>query len=110
LQHNFNEAFKHTDVIVSPTLPAFPPRVGEVWVQSGKLHENVIDAFLRFNIPYDLTGFPAISIPCGFGSTGLPIGLQIAGKAFDETTILRVANAYEQSTTWHLVGHPSPAS
>jgi aspartyl-tRNA(Asn)/glutamyl-tRNA(Gln) amidotransferase subunit A len=102
LQHNFNEAFKHADVIVSPTLPAFSPRVGEVWVQSGKLRENVIDAFLRFNIPYDLTGFPAISIPCGFGSTGLPIGLQFAGKAFDEKTILIVANAFEQASSWHL--------
>ncbi len=102
LQHNFNEAFKHVDVIVSPALPAFPPRIGEVWVQSGKLQENVIDAFLRFNIPYDLTGFPAISVPCGFGESGLPVGLQIAGKAFDEKTILIVANAYEESTSWHL--------
>ena len=109
LQHNFNEAFNRADVIVSPTLPAFSPRVGEVWVQSGDLRENVIDAFLRFNIPYDLTGFPAISIPCGLGSTGLPIGLQIAGKAFDETTVLRVAHAYEQSTEWHLVRYGLPS-
>jgi aspartyl-tRNA(Asn)/glutamyl-tRNA(Gln) amidotransferase subunit A len=93
-------------VIVSPTLPTFSPRVGDVWVQSGDLREHVIDAFLRFNIPYDLTGLPAISIPCGFTSTGLPIGLQIAGKAFDETTVLRVANAYEQSTEWHLHRYP----
>jgi len=109
LQRNFNQAFKHADVIVSPTLPALPPLVGEVWVQSGNLREHVIDAFLRFNIPFDLTGFPAISIPCGLGSTGLPIGLQIAGKAFDETTVLRVANAYEQSTEWHLVRYALPS-
>jgi aspartyl-tRNA(Asn)/glutamyl-tRNA(Gln) amidotransferase subunit A len=109
LQRNFNEAFKHADVIVSPTLPAFSPRVGEEWVQSGDLRENVIDAFLRFNIPYDLTGYPAISMPCGFGSTGLPIGLQIAGKAFDETSVLKVANAYEQSTEWHLVRYTLPS-
>jgi aspartyl-tRNA(Asn)/glutamyl-tRNA(Gln) amidotransferase subunit A len=102
LQRNFNQAFRGVDAIVSPTLPAFSPRVGDVWVQSGDLREFVVDAFLRFNIPYDLTGFPAISIPCGFGSTGLPIGLQIAGKTFDETTVLRVANMYEQSTTWRL--------
>jgi aspartyl-tRNA(Asn)/glutamyl-tRNA(Gln) amidotransferase subunit A len=106
LKNNFNEAFKRADVIVSPTLPTFSPRVGDVWVQSGDLREHVIDAFLRFNIPYDLTGLPAISIPCGFTSTGLPIGLQIAGKAFDETTVLRVANAYEQSTEWHLHRYP----
>jgi aspartyl-tRNA(Asn)/glutamyl-tRNA(Gln) amidotransferase subunit A len=102
LQQNFINAFSRADVIVSPTLPAFPPPVGEVWVQSGELREYVVDAFLRFNIPYDLTGFPAITIPCGFGSTGLPIGLQVAGKAFDETTIFRVAHTYEQSTQWHL--------
>jgi len=109
LQRNFNEAFNRADVIVSPTLPAFSPLVGEVWVQSGDLRENVIDAFLRFNIPYDLTGFPAISIPCGLSSTGLPIGLQIAGKAFDETTVLRVANAYERSTEWHSVRYALPS-
>jgi len=109
LQHNLNEAFRRVDVIVSPTLPAFSPRVGEEWVQSGNLREYVIDAFLRFNIPYDLTGFPAISVPCGFGSTGLPIGLQIAGKAFDETTILRAAHACEQSTEWHLVHNTLPS-
>jgi aspartyl-tRNA(Asn)/glutamyl-tRNA(Gln) amidotransferase subunit A len=109
LQRNFNEAFNRADVIVSPTLPAFSPPVGEVWVQSGDLRENVIDAFLRFNIPYDLTGFPAISRPCGLSSTGLPIGLQIAGRAFDETTVLRVANAYEQSTEWHPARYALPS-
>jgi len=102
LLRNFNEAFKRADVIVSPTLPALPPQVGEVWVQSRDLREHVIDAFLRFNIPYDLTGLPAISVPCGFSSTGLPIGLQIAGRAFEETTILKAASAYERSTDWHL--------
>jgi len=102
LQRNFHKAFQHADVIVSPTLPALPPPVGEMWVQSGDLRENVIDAFVRFNIPYDLTGLPAISVPCGFSAMGLPIGLQIAAKAFDEATVLRVAYAYEQSTPWHL--------
>ena len=102
LQRNFNEAFKLADVIVSPTLPAFPPRVGEVWVQSGDLREHIIDALLRFNIPYDLTGLPAISVPCGFSSTGLPVALQVAGRPFEETTILKAASAYEQSTNRHL--------
>lgn len=92
---------KRVDVIVSPTVPAFPAVVGEVWVQSGDLPENVIDSFLRFNITYDLTGFPAISLPCGFSSAGLPIGLQIAGRAFEETTTLKVAHGYEQATDWH---------
>jgi aspartyl-tRNA(Asn)/glutamyl-tRNA(Gln) amidotransferase subunit A len=101
LKQRFAVAFEHADVIVSPTLPAFPPVVGEVYVQSADLHEHVIDAFLRFNIPYDLTGMPAITVPCGFSSSGLPIGLQIAGRAFDEETVLRVAHSYEQATDWH---------
>ena len=101
LQQNFNRAFERVDVIVSPTLPAFPPVVGEVWVQSGDLREHIIDASLRFNIPYDLTGLPAITVPCGFSRSGLPIGFQIAGRAFDESTILKVAHAYEQATDWH---------
>ena len=102
LQRNFNEALEHADIVVSPTVPAFPPVVGQVWVQSGDLREHIVDAFLRFNIPYDLTGLPAISVPCGFSSAGLPIGLQIAGRAFEEATILKVAHAYEQSTEWHV--------
>jgi aspartyl-tRNA(Asn)/glutamyl-tRNA(Gln) amidotransferase subunit A len=95
------EVFRQADVLVVPTLPAFPPRIGEVYVQSGDLREHVVDAFLRFNIPFNLTGLPAISVPCGFSSSGLPIGLQIAGKALDEATVLRVAHAYESHQSAH---------
>lgn len=101
LQKTLGEVLEKVDVIVSPTLPAFPPRIGEVYVQSGDLREHVVDAFLRFNIPFNLTGLPALSIPCGFSAAGLPIGLQIAGKSFNEVTILRVAHAYEAHTDWH---------
>ena len=101
LTSNFAKAFETVDAIVSPTLPAFPPKVGEVWVQSGDLREHIIDAFLRFAIPYDLTGMPAITIPCGFSKSGLPIGLQLAGRAFAESTLFTIAGAYEQATDWH---------
>lgn len=100
LQKNFAAAFDQVDVIVMPTLPAFPPELGQMMVQSGSLHEFIVDAFLRFNIPFDLTGLPAISLPCGFGSNGLPIGLQIAAPAFHELRVLQVAHAYEQSSEW----------
>jgi aspartyl-tRNA(Asn)/glutamyl-tRNA(Gln) amidotransferase subunit A len=53
-----------------------------------------------FTGPYNLTGMPAISVPCGFTPSGLPVGLQIAGKPFDEPTVLRVAYAYEQQARW----------
>ena len=54
-----------------------------------------------FTNPFNLSGLPAISVPCGFSSATLPIGLQIAGRAFDEATVLRIAHAYEQATSWH---------
>ena len=62
--------------------------------------ESVLAASWRFTYPYNLTGLPAISVPCGFDREGLPIGLQIAGRPFDEPTVLRVAHAYEQTHDW----------
>ena len=55
----------------------------------------------NYSRPFNLTGQPAVSLPCGFSTGGLPIGLQIAGRPFDEATVLRVAYAYEQATDWH---------
>src|SRR5207249_3435559 len=51
--------------------------------------------------PFNVTGQPAISVPCGFSSLGLPIGLQLAGRAFEDATVLQAAHAYEQATDWH---------
>lgn len=106
LQEELTKAFEQADVIVTPTLPAPPPPIGQYFVQSGDMREHVIDAFIRFNNPFNLTGMPAISVPCGFGSENLPIGLQIAGKPFDEAMVLRVAHAYQVHTSWHKK-HPS---
>jgi aspartyl-tRNA(Asn)/glutamyl-tRNA(Gln) amidotransferase subunit A len=106
LQQDLAQAFEQVDAIVTPTLPAPPPPIGEYFVQSGDMREHVIDAFIRFNNPFNLTGLPAISVPCGFGSANLPIGLQIVGKPFDEATVLRLAHAYQAHTEWHKK-HPS---
>ena len=54
-----------------------------------------------FTIPADMAGVPGVSVPCGFTQTGLPIGLQIIGRALDEATVLRAARAYEGATDWH---------
>jgi len=54
-----------------------------------------------FTIPADMAGVPGVSVPCGFTKTGLPIGLQIIGRALDEATVLRTARAYERATDWH---------
>jgi aspartyl-tRNA(Asn)/glutamyl-tRNA(Gln) amidotransferase subunit A len=51
--------------------------------------------------PFNLLGFPAISVPCGFDGAGLPVGLQLVGRPWEEATVLRAAHAYEQATDWH---------
>jgi aspartyl-tRNA(Asn)/glutamyl-tRNA(Gln) amidotransferase subunit A len=52
-------------------------------------------------MPFNLSGLPAVSFPCSFSTSGLPIGLQVVGKAFEEATVLRIAHAYQQITDWH---------
>ncbi len=51
--------------------------------------------------PFNITGLPALAVPCGFSPAGLPISLQLAGRPFDEATVLRAGHAYEQATEWH---------
>jgi aspartyl-tRNA(Asn)/glutamyl-tRNA(Gln) amidotransferase subunit A len=98
IKQDFEKAFERCDCIITPTSPT--PAFG-----IGEKIENPLQMYLSdiFTIPANLAGIPAISIPCGFSKAGLPIGLQIMGKAFDEETILKVAHAYEQETEWHLM-------
>jgi aspartyl-tRNA(Asn)/glutamyl-tRNA(Gln) amidotransferase subunit A len=60
-----------------------------------------------YTISINLAGLPALSLPCGFDSGGMPIGMQLIGKRFDETTILRVGHHYEQATEWHKKKPPA---
>jgi aspartyl-tRNA(Asn)/glutamyl-tRNA(Gln) amidotransferase subunit A len=102
LRQQIEDALKEVDVLVMPTssIPAspIPERAG-----IGSKQE-VLDGFngrRSFTAPFNLANAPALSINCGFTSENLPIGLQLAGKPFDEETLLRVAYAYEQATDWH---------
>lgn len=96
IKRDFDEAFKKVDVIVTPTSPTAAFRIGEK-------SEDPLQMYLSdiFTISVNLAGVPGISIPCGFTSGNLPVGLQLIGRHFDEETILRMAYAYEQSTDWH---------
>lgn len=89
------------DVIVTPSSPitAWQKGCWEVEVEGSP--ESVLAASWRFTYPFNLTGLPAISLPCGFDGKGLPIGLQIAGRPWDEWSVLAFANAYEQAHDWH---------
>jgi aspartyl-tRNA(Asn)/glutamyl-tRNA(Gln) amidotransferase subunit A len=96
------------DVLITPATMTAAPRPGALQVHVGGRQMSSREALLRLMRPFNLTGLPAMSIPCGFTPTGLPIGVQIAGKPFDEATVLRVAHAYEQQTDWHRRQPPSP--
>lgn len=100
------ELFKTVDLLLTPTLPttAFP--IGTTSLKIGEQKVNVVSLLTQYTRPFNLNGFPAITIPCGFSENQLPIGLQIIGRPFDEETVLRTAYAYQQSTDWHLKRPP----
>jgi aspartyl-tRNA(Asn)/glutamyl-tRNA(Gln) amidotransferase subunit A len=100
LIEDFRAAFERVDVIVGPTTPITAWKAGEWTVKVGGKDESVLAASWRFTFPYNLTGLPAISLPCGFDRDGLPIGLQIAARPFEETTLLAAAHAYERRHEW----------
>jgi aspartyl-tRNA(Asn)/glutamyl-tRNA(Gln) amidotransferase subunit A len=95
VRRDFEQAFARVDLIVAPTTPGVAFKMGE--------KEDPLQMYLNdiFTIPVNLSGLPGLSIPAGFTQTGLPIGLQLIGRAFDEATLLRAAHAYESVTSWH---------
>jgi aspartyl-tRNA(Asn)/glutamyl-tRNA(Gln) amidotransferase subunit A len=100
LMQAYRKVFETVDVVIGPTTPITAWKRGEWNVQVAGQAESVLAAYWRFTYPYNLTGLPAISVPCGFDRDRLPIGLQIAARPFDESTVLRVAHAYESSHEW----------
>jgi aspartyl-tRNA(Asn)/glutamyl-tRNA(Gln) amidotransferase subunit A len=100
IKQDFDAVFEQFDAVVGPTSPnvAFP---------LGAKTQDPLAMYLNdlFTIPTSLAGLPGISVPAGFVD-GLPVGLQIIGKALDEPTVLRIAHAYEQSTDWHTRRSP----
>jgi aspartyl-tRNA(Asn)/glutamyl-tRNA(Gln) amidotransferase subunit A len=101
LIRDFESVLQRVDVIVTPSSPVTAWKSGQPSVITGGLEESPLAASWRLTYPYNLTGMPAISLPCGFDERGLPVGLQIAGAAFDEAMVLRVAAAYEGLHSWH---------
>jgi aspartyl-tRNA(Asn)/glutamyl-tRNA(Gln) amidotransferase subunit A len=103
---DFQAAFEEVDVILAPTSPIPAPRVGARTVHAPGEGDNIVRAeLLRLTRPANQTGFPAISIPCGFTREGLPVGLQLMGPRWGEARLLAIALAYEEATEWHK-GHP----
>lgn len=93
VQQEFREVLTETDVVLTPTSPQ----------PAGPFEESTLLGTLKrlsFTSPFNISGLPAISVCCGFTAAGLPIGLQLAGRPFDEATVLRAAHSYEKATPW----------
>ena len=95
IRRDFEAAFQEVDLIVTPVMPTPAFKLGEKVADPLQMYLSDI-----YTISVNLAGIPAISLPCGFSKAGLPIGLQIIGRAFEEETVLRAAHAYEQATMW----------
>ena len=94
VRRDFERAFERVDVLAAPTTPGVAFKHGE---KADPLAMYMNDVY---TIPASMTGLPAISVPCGFNASGLPIGLQLIGRTLDEATLLRAAHAYAQATPW----------
>jgi aspartyl-tRNA(Asn)/glutamyl-tRNA(Gln) amidotransferase subunit A len=96
----FYAAFREVDAIVTPTAPVPAPLIGSDYASIDGEEIGVRPALVGMCRPANFTGLPAISVPCGFTGEGLPVGLQLIGRAFDEATMLRIAHAYERAQDW----------
>jgi aspartyl-tRNA(Asn)/glutamyl-tRNA(Gln) amidotransferase subunit A len=100
------DVFRHVDILATPTttIAAVPLTEASVAIR-GEI-KSVHLSLLHNTEPCNMAGLPALSVPCGFNSNGVPIGLQLIGRPFDEAGVLRAGHAYEQATKWHLQRPP----
>ena len=99
--HQSLRLFEKVDLLAGPTVPVTAFKIGLDKVKVGQASVGAISLLTQYTRPFNLNGFPAITLPCGFSDDGLPIGLQLAGRPFEEEMVLRLAHAYEASTDWH---------
>jgi aspartyl-tRNA(Asn)/glutamyl-tRNA(Gln) amidotransferase subunit A len=97
---DMRDLLQEVDLLAGPTEPVTAPPLLAEDVEIGGQTVGVTPALTQYTRPYNITGFPAISVPCGFSPEGLPIGLQLAGRPYDEPAVLRAAHAYQQSARW----------
>jgi aspartyl-tRNA(Asn)/glutamyl-tRNA(Gln) amidotransferase subunit A len=95
IRRDYDRAFERADAVVMPTTPTAAYRIGERAGDPLQMYLGDV-----FTVSANLAGLPAVSIPCGFTAAGLPIGVQLTGRLFDEATILRIADAHERDTAW----------
>ena len=95
IRREFDEAFKNYDALITPTSPTVPFKLGEKTNDPVKMYLSDVDT-----IPVNIAGLPALALPGGF-LEGLPVGIQLIGPTFSESTLFGIAHAYEQAAGWH---------
>ena len=102
LRRQFLDAFRSVDVFICPTLPftATPVGATTVVIEDG-VEEDMLSAIMQYTGVPSLTGLPSLAVPCGFDADGLPIGMQVIGRPFDEATLFRIGAAFQDATAFH---------
>jgi Asp-tRNA(Asn)/Glu-tRNA(Gln) amidotransferase A subunit family amidase len=95
------DVLEKVTVLVAPTTRAPAALIGEETVTVAGVSLPIALVMAGLTSPFNVAGTPAMSLPCGFSSGGLPIGMQVVGRPFDEWNVLRVGHAYEQAAEWH---------
>jgi len=103
-RHEFNnqidKAMETVDILLAPTVGIGAPKIDDKTVVLNGVEYPALALMPRLTRPHNICGLPTISIPCGFTSSGLPIGMQLAGRAFEDSVVIQTANAYENATGW----------
>jgi amidase len=97
--------FEGVDLLICPSMPMLPPplEVMRQLIASGRANaeDGGRAAFMKFTAPFDFSGSPTISLPCGFSESDLPLSVQLVGRHLDEATLCRAGHAFQQATDWH---------
>lgn len=101
IREAWSDVFSTVDCLLTPTSPCVATRFGQQAARLDNREKPLLRAFLDLTLPFNLSGHPAVSIPCGFSGDSLPVGMQLVGKPFEEALLLRVAHHYQQVTDWH---------
>jgi aspartyl-tRNA(Asn)/glutamyl-tRNA(Gln) amidotransferase subunit A len=102
VMHDFDRVFREVDCLVGATIPATTPRMGEDFLEIGGEQAEVVENLVRFTAPQDVAGVPALTLPCGLTSAGLPVGLQFIAAKGREDVLFRIGAHFQRISDWHL--------
>lgn len=97
----FNQIFQQVDCLLGAVLPVLPPPQGTDRVKAGDIDEHIVRSFVRMNAPQNMSGVPAMALPCGFSSEGLPISMQLIAGHHREDILIRLGTHFQRLTDWH---------